>query len=105
MVVSVGVSFAKIGAYFFIRHPVDDEFSLNIPGNLWSTSFYEGRTNYVSLPTYPAASLMYVFMLFVAVHENCISVTRVLYKNELCTIATTMDRNDFHAKYLVCLKV
>lgn len=66
MVVSVGVSFAKVGAYFFIRHPVDGEFSLNIPGNLWSTSFYEGRTNYVSLPTYPAASLMYVFMLFMA---------------------------------------
>lgn len=69
MVVSVGVLFAKVGAYFFIRHPVDGEFSLNIPGNLWSTSFYEGRTNYVSLPTYPAASLMYMFMLFVAISD------------------------------------
>lgn len=69
MVVSVGVLFAKVGAYFFIRHPVDGEFSLNIPGNLWSTSFYEGRTNYVSLPTYPAASLMYMFMLFVVVSD------------------------------------
>lgn len=58
MVVSINVSFAKVGAYFFIRHPVDGEFSLNILGNLWSTSFYEGRTNYVSLPTYPAASLI-----------------------------------------------
>lgn len=71
-VVSVGVSFAEVGAYFFIRHPVDNEFSLDIPGNLWSIDEFLWRSHELrmSVPIYPAASPMHVFMLLRS-HEKC----------------------------------